>query len=326
MSGVHFALWPLALLLAGAPPDVQQAPQQNPPETQLSPAEELAAAIVALGENQNRMTVPVQIAGAGPYRFIIDTGSERTVIARELARNLGLPAGRMVNVVAMSGTSRVSTVVIPSINVSTVPDIGAIHAPALKAVDLGALGLLGIDTLRDHRIDIDFEAGQMSVTPSVKRKKTPPKQPDEIVVRAKSLFGQLIVTEASYEGRRIRVILDTGSPVSVGNGAMLRLVRRHARGIEPTTLISATGGLVQAEFAYVENVRVGGITFSNMPVAFADVAPFKRFELGDRPALFLGMSTLKSFRRVQIDFANREVRFLMPRDVDTRPRTAFTAL
>lgn len=326
MSGVHFALWPLALLLAGTPADVQQAPQQNPPETQLSPAEELAAAIVALGENQNRMTVPVQIAGAGPYRFIIDTGSERTVIARELARNLGLPAGRTVNVVAMSGTSRVGTVVIPSINVSTVPDIGAIHAPALKAVDLGALGLLGIDTLRDHRIDIDFEAGQMSVTPSVKRKKTPPKQPDEIVVRAKSLFGQLIVTEASYEGRRIRVILDTGSPVSVGNGAMLRLVRRHTRGIEPTTLISATGGLVQADFAYVENVRVGGITFSNMPVAFADVAPFKRFELDDRPALFLGMSTLKSFRRVQIDFANREVRFLMPRDVDTRPRTAFTAL
>ncbi|MGK6318971.1 aspartyl protease family protein [Sphingomonas sp. DT-204] len=317
----------MALLLAGALPDVQQAPQQNPAEAQLSPAEELAAAIVAIGEHQSRMTVPVQIAGAGPYRFIIDTGSERTVIARELARNLGLPPGRTVNVTAMSGTSRVGTVVIPSINVSTIPDIGAIHAPALKAVDLGALGLLGIDMLRDHRIDIDFEAGQMSVAPSVKRKKKrPPKRPDEIVVRAKSLFGQLIVTEASYDGRRIRVILDTGSPVSVGNGAMLRLVRRHTRGIEPTTLISATGGLVQAQFSYVDNVRVGGITFSNMPVAFADVAPFKRFELDDRPALFLGMSTLKSFRRVQIDFANREVRFLMPRDVDTLPRSAFTAL
>ena len=42
----------------------------------------------------DRMLVPVTIGGAGPYPFIVDTAAERSVIARDLARGLGLaPAG-----------------------------------------------------------------------------------------------------------------------------------------------------------------------------------------------------------------------------------------
>ncbi|MBS0478568.1 MAG: hypothetical protein JSR79_04630, partial [Proteobacteria bacterium] len=35
--------------------------------------------------NDNRMTVPVSSGSGGPYRFIIDTGAERTVVSSELA-------------------------------------------------------------------------------------------------------------------------------------------------------------------------------------------------------------------------------------------------
>ena len=38
----------------------------------------------------DRMTVAVQVAGKGPYRFLVDTGSERTVISRQLAKTLQL--------------------------------------------------------------------------------------------------------------------------------------------------------------------------------------------------------------------------------------------
>ncbi|MEI9853096.1 MAG: hypothetical protein WDN24_22155 [Sphingomonas sp.] len=60
-------------------------------------------------------------------------------------------------------------------------------------------------------------------------------------------------------------------------------------------------------------MRVGGIEFGQLPVAFADVAPFQRFGLLRRPALLLGMDALRSFRQVEIDFPNRQVRFRMPR-------------
>jgi hypothetical protein len=59
---------------------------------------------------------------------------------------------------------------------------------------------------------------------------------------------------------------------------------------------------------------VAGVDIANLPVAFADAAPFKHFGLTDKPALLLGMDALRLFRRVKIDFPNREVRFLLPRD------------
>ena len=67
----------------------------------------------------------------------------------------------------------------------------------------------------------------------------------------------------------------------------------------------------------VPEVRVGKVRIRQMPIAFADVAPFKHFGLTDRPALLLGMDALSCFRHVEIDFPNRQVRFLMPRPGET---------
>ncbi|HEU0284619.1 MAG TPA: aspartyl protease family protein, partial [Sphingomicrobium sp.] len=42
------------------------------------------------GDGHDRMTVPVLVAGHGPYRFLIDTGADRTAISSDLARQLRL--------------------------------------------------------------------------------------------------------------------------------------------------------------------------------------------------------------------------------------------
>ncbi len=301
MTGPHVVLLPLAgLLLSGS--DIGQAPPPPPDQTQ-----------VALKELADRMTVPVQIAGSGPYRFIIDTGAERTVISRQLASTLRLPAGRDVNVVAMSGVSRVGTVVIPSITMSSLPERGRINAPILDADHLGGQGLLGIDMLQNHKVTIDFDGGRMTVAPSTKRKRPDPGDYDEIVVTARSAFGQLIVTDAEVDGKNVRVVLDTGSAVSIGNSAMQRLVRRNAGRFEPLELISATGVKMQTQYTRANKLRVGGVEFNDMPIAFSDSPPFQRFGLQKKPAMLLGMNALKFFRQVEIDFANREVRFQLPR-------------
>ena len=307
------ALLPAALALV-ALPDIGQAPPPPPDQT-----------YVLLKEVAERMTVPVQIAGSGPYRFIIDTGAERTVISRQLASTLNLPAGRDINVVAMSGVSRVGTVVIPSLTMSTLPDIGAINAPALDADHLGGLGLLGIDTLQHHKVTIDFDGERMAVTPSSKRSRPERRQANEIVVRAKNVFGQLIVTDAEIDGNAVRVVLDTGSPVSIGNLALQRLVRRHAGKFEPLEMTSATGGKLQTQLTRANKLRIGGVEFVGMPLAFSDAAPFERFGLEKKPAMLLGMNALKFFRQVEIDFPNREVRFQLPRQerVATRCLSAF---
>src|SRR4051812_30112869 len=126
-----------------------------------------AGNMLAIGDAATRMTVPVTIGSSGPYQFIIDTGAERTVISRELAVTLGLSPGRDVRLTAMTGTSNVGTVVIPSLTVSSIASKG-IEAPALFSANLGAPGMLGIDTLSGHSLSIDFEKNRMILLPSAR--------------------------------------------------------------------------------------------------------------------------------------------------------------
>lgn len=308
---MNFATGPVLLLLLLASPAAAQQPDPVP-----VPPTTLPEDLVDFNDNGTRMTVPVTIGASGPFRFIVDTGAERTVISRELAGRLGLARGRDVRVTAMTGIANVGTVVIPMISVGTITG-AQIEAPAFEYRHLGALGMLGIDTLQHHAITIDFDNKVMTVAPATKVKKTRPAAPDEIIVHAKNLFGQLVVTDAFYRGRRIRVILDTGSVVSMGNLALKKQVMRR-RKTQSISLLSVTGEFLQADYTQIDEVKVAGVDFANLPVAFADAAPFKHFGLTDRPALLLGMDALRLFRRVRIDFPNREVRFLLPRDAIRR--------
>lgn len=279
--------------------------------------------VLQIVSKDDRMTVPVHIGNGGPWPFIIDTGAQRTVISRELANVLKLRRGRDVMLTAMTSRSIVMTAVIPSIRVSTISGEN-IEAPALAARNLGAPGLLGIDTLQDKKVSIDFAAQTMTVSPSVKRAgRSIPKRDDEIVVTARNYLGQLVVTDAHYRGRAIRVVLDTGAAVSVGNAAFHRLAGRS--GTKPVEMTSVMGEQLQAQYKTIGDVTFGGVVIRNLPVAFADAAPFRQFRLDKRPALLLGMDALALFPRVDIDFPNRELRLRKPRDMETRPPTAFTA-
>ena len=270
---------------------------------------------LALGDAQDRMTVPVQIKQRGPWNFVIDTGAERTVVSRELAGVLGLPAGPAVRLTAMTGTSTVGTVIVPALSVSTISR-DTIEAPALASANLGAPGMLGVDSLQGHKVAIDFDRNRMTLEPSRKRaSRRYQAHTDDIVITARSLFGQLIVTDARYRNVRISVIVDTGSPVSIGNAAFFAAVSGRARALGPVATVSVTGGTLNAQGYAVDDVMIGGIGFRNVHIAFADAPPFRRFGLRDTPALLLGMDTLRLFRAVQIDFANREIRFTLPRNL-----------
>ncbi len=296
-------------------PPMQQNAQQNPP---LSPQDELA-----FGLDETRMTVPVTIGTAGPYRFIVDTGSERTVVSRELATALALAPGPIVRVTAMAGTEAVPTVVVPQILVGT-PRNGAnltatrIEAPVLYTRNLGAAGLVGIDTLQGKAVDIDFARNVMTVTAATRRTRRETFGPDDIVIRAKNVLGQLVVTDAVYYGRRIRVVIDTGSVVSMGNSALRRLVGRGSGALPSVRLLSVTGAMLDADYGIVTGVHIGEIGLANLPIAFSDAAPFRRLGLADRPALLLGMDALRLFGRARIDFANRELHLARPRAAPAR--------
>lgn len=293
---------------AVAPPAPGTATAAGDPAPRPDPAD---ADTLAFGDEQTRMTVPVSIAANGPYAFIVDTGAERTVVSRQLAARLGLASGPSVRLTAMADVVQVSTVLVPALSVSRIVH-STIEAPMLEMRNLGAAGMLGIDALQGHAVLIDFDLKRMTVTSAKRRPASFRADPGDIVVRARNLYGQLIVTDARYRGKRISVVIDTGSSISVANGAMRALIP-HPEPLGTISLLSATGAWLTADYGVVDLLHIGGIGFEHVPLAFADAKPFARFGLTGTPALLLGMDTLRLFRRVQIDFANREVRFTLPR-------------
>jgi predicted aspartyl protease len=264
-----------------------------------------------------RMTAPVNLGNNIIRRFMVDTGADRSVISQEAATELKLVASKPVKLHTMNGVSTVNTVTIPELGIARTI-ITNIRAPALPARHLGADGVIGIDSLKNKRIMIDFRKSEITIVEAAAIE--PKEEPDLIVVTAKSRFGQLILVDADIEGRKIKVIVDTGAQNSVGNGMLRTLTSRQTRSRESVSinLMGVTGGLTNAEYTEIKNIRIGGFVVQNAPVAFADAHPFKRFGLTRQPALLLGMDVLRKFDRVSIDFASRKIKFLMPRDGQVR--------
>jgi predicted aspartyl protease len=294
----YFSLLLASVLLAG-PATGQDAP---------APVDD--GVVIELGEDRAaRMTVPVSIDGRGPFDFVVDTGAERTVIARELASELSLGAGTSARVHSMTEVSTIETVVIRGLEVGG-KTVRGIHAPALSRYHLGAEGMLGVDSLRSQRVSFDFAKGEMTVAPAHRREENWGR--DAIVVTGRSRYGHLVLVDASVDGEKVWVIVDTGSQVTVGNSALRSKLERKGRLglVHQVEMVSVTGGRRVADQTVVRRIRLGGMDIREMPVAFADVHPFRKLGLTDRPALLLGMDALKLFDRVSVDFANRRVRML----------------
>ena len=183
-------------------------------------------------------------------------------------------------------------------------------APTLLAGDLGAQRLLGVDSLHGQRMVMDFRRNLMSVEPSRRWGDGG----DTIVVRAKSRYGQLILVDASIDGRPLAVIIDSGAQYSIGNLALQRQVMGlSTAGLAPSTeVISVTGRSTAARFAVLPKVRLGEIDMKNLPIAFADLHTFDKFHMNGGPAMLLGMDVLRQFDRVVVDFGRRQVSFEMP--------------
>jgi predicted aspartyl protease len=150
----------------------------------------------------------------------------------------------------------------------------------------------------------------MSIAPSRRREEVWPK--DVIVITARKRFGHLVLVDASVDGQKVWVIVDTGSQVTIANEALRRQLARRGR-LGPTTpveMLSVTGGRLTIDRTKVNLIRIGGVDIVDMPIAFADVHPFHKLNLTKRPALLLGMDALRLFQRVSVDFANRKVKML----------------
>eukprot|EP01037_Dinobryon_pediforme_P016946 gene16946-17134_t len=267
-------------------------------------------------DSYNRMTVPVQIgtvaadgttANVGPFSFLIDTGAERTVIARTVAATARLEPDGHGMLVGVAGLREVDLVKVDSITMGKRSLYGLV-SPLLDAAAIGADGIIGLDGLQGQRVLLDFDGNRMAIGDA---RALGGDRGYDIVVRARRKSGQLIMTDALIDGVRTEIVIDTGSDTSIGNAALERALGRDHRE-ETVQLMSVTGQNATANVGVARTLKLGELTLNNTLIAFTDAPPFERLGLRHRPALLLGMAQLRLFHRVAIDFGTRRILFAIP--------------
>ena len=262
-------------------------------------------------DRHDRMTVPVRVGGRGPYRFLVDTGADRTAVSTAVAAELGLTSGPMAILHSVTGVSAVRTANVPHLEV-TQNRIRSVEAPVLERSHMGADGILGVDSLRSQRVLFDFRTRMISIVPSARRVEREDK--DAIVVRGRLKRGHLIVTKARANGVPLTVVLDTGSELTMGNAALrAKLEARKRLGVgEPVEMISVTGQKLVGEAFTLKRVEIGDVILKDLVILFSDAPIFRSLNLDNRPAVLFGMNAMRAFDRVSIDFARKQMRMVVP--------------
>lgn len=274
-------------------------------------------------DTAGRMTAPVRINGAGPFDFVVDTGANRTVIATELAAQLGLPSAGPAQIHGIAGVEPAQTATIGLLQVDAVTS-RALRAPTLPRARLGTDGLLGVDVLRNRRVLLDFRRSLFRIAPSGAAEPSAFAMLQAattrleglgpgVVVPARYRFGQLIIVDADVVGHKVTAFLDSGAQSTVGNLRLRGLVAEPQGSLGrprfETPLFSATGQTATGEVATLPLLRIGGLRISRLTAAFSDLHVFDIWGLATTPSLLLGVDVMGQFAAIELDYGRRLVTF-----------------
>ncbi len=283
-------------------------------ELEAPPAAEGAPGVAESGSTRvdraRRVVVPVMVNGQGPFRFIVDTGANRSAISRGLAERLGLTPHAIGDVHSIDGVTSAPLVNVDSIQYGQLPVHGAALPMLEGGVLAGADGLLGVDGLQGRRLTLDFERRCIEIADAVTARRLSGWNEASGELR----FGNLLLVEGRARGVRINILIDTGAGSNFANPALL-----EALGSNPIETELAANLAQRAETAgdqialdaavIIPRVIIGEVTARNVVAYVGDFHIFDLWGLRDEPTLLVGMPMLEQTTGLSIDYARAEVRF-----------------
>lgn len=255
-----------------------------------------------------RAVALISINGQGPFRFIIDTGANRSVLSRALATHLGL---------APSGEGMVNSIdsVVPAtmVNVESL-SFGALslssgETPMLDGPMLsGEQGLLGVDGMAGRLLHIDFTRHCVEIYENAAQLSMRGWQS----VSARMRFGSLLMVPGEIMGVRVNVLIDTGSEISLAN----QHFRDALRGVAAQSIAYHNGHaftfgrpVVLAQSVWTPRLRLGHTSIESVNAYVGDFHIFNFWGLQDEPTLLIGMDVLARSSEMAIDYEQGVVYF-----------------
>ena len=253
-----------------------------------------------------RVWVPVYINEMGPFRLVLDSGATRSAVIPRVATLLRIPTNRTPPVIlrGVTGSAIKPTIPVDSVSVGDLW-VGPAVLPIVDDAFGGAEGLLGTEGMQDKRIYIDFRNDFINVSRSRNRRaekgfETLPFMEDRL---------NLMVVRARVSGTRVRAIIDTGAQASVGNAALKAMLENNIRRRNQSRdeIIGATGDSQFGVGARVSNITLGEVQIRDAHITFGELHIFQHWNVGEEPALLIGMDILGLLDTLVIDYQRREL-------------------
>jgi predicted aspartyl protease len=254
-----------------------------------------------------RILVPIKVNDRGPFRFVLDTGANRTVLTPRLVEALGLKVAHdnRVTMSGVTGSASVPTVAVDHVKAGDVVLKGQ-HLPVADSLSGDVDGILGVDMLGNTRVIVDFTAGKVQV-----RKAHREGVMDGMTrVPAKFRFGRLLVVQATVGRIPVKAVIDTGSEYTLANLALRqRLGFREGFSASNTTdVIGETLIRQRGERRQVPVLRIGGaVQIARPTVIFGEFYVFRLWDLESEPAVVIGMDMIGSLEAFLIDYQRGEI-------------------
>lgn len=302
---------------AGVAPQPQATPlvPQAAPPAPTPPGDDAVYAIPTRKDRIGRVLAPVHVNGHGPFKFIVDTGANSSVVSPRLAAALGLTpqadAGRFV-VHGVTGSTEVATIPVATFRADTMQQTN-LRLPVMDGGILaGADGVFGVDALTGRRLVVDFRNDRIEIGPATRRMTAP----DAIRLKGKLRFGALFLTRAEVGGVSAAAVIDTGAERSIANPALLAALQARAapmRDVGEVAFTGATGVHMQGRLVFLPPLKVSGaLQIMEMPTIVADAHVFSVWGLANEPALLVGMDVLGQADLLAIDYKRAEMQLVLP--------------
>lgn len=257
-------------------------------------------------DGRGRLVAPVFVNGEGPFRFIIDTGANRSALSTRLVERLGLTPSGMGEVHSVYGAAPAPLVDVQTLRygdlVLSAGELPVIDGPVLARED----GLLGVDGMEGRRLTLDFENGCIEIEAS---RRSPPRGRRWAELRGELRFGHLVVVRGEIDRVPVNVLIDTGSDTSLANAALRDALNARRDRSRRATAATANSPVVLENTILLRRLSLGQMDANNVPVFVGDFYIFALWEMLDEPTMLLGMDVLSKARAMSIDYARAVVYF-----------------
>jgi len=290
-----------SLIAGGAPPN---AARDNAADS----IDSSEWAVPTRTDRSGRIVASVTINGQGPFRFMVDTGSNRTVLAESTLAKLGLTADAdtFIAVAGISGSEQAPSVYIAALDAGDLHfrevDLPVLSGPVFAGLD----GILGMDGFNGMRVFADFDKDLITISQS--KGKRPAS--GYSVLPVQFLSERLLMIDSRVGRIAVKVIIDTGGAHTLGNPALLEALTRsrtgdshaHHAGVIDVTQVSKS-----AMIGRIPNLEMGNTHIQGLSIVFGDFQIFNTWGLEDQPALLIGMDVLGTLKTLDIDYRRKEV-------------------